>query len=380
MTIESIRRVCLSMPGVTEDIKWEDSLVFSVGGKMFVMVNVEPPNGVWFKTSVEDFAELIERDGIAPAPYLARAQWVALESLEVPIDRCELEGLLRKAYDLVLARLSKRRRDEIASAVRNGRTRRAWSLDGTRIQYVACGAGPVSLVFIHGGLANHEFWKHQLSGLSDRYTCVAVDLAGHGRSGHDRTSWTITAFAEDVRAVVEALRLDRAVIIGNSLGGPVALEAAGLLSGRAIGVVGVDTLHDATQVMPADFAHQRAESFRTDFAGACRAMLDSLFHPGTQPKLRAWAEARMLAMPHAAVVGLMDGMADYDMAVAFRKAGVPIRAINGDLWPTSVAANRSVVADFDAVVMKGAGHYPMLERPDEFNRLLVETVEGLAAR
>jgi pimeloyl-ACP methyl ester carboxylesterase len=73
----------------------------------------------------------------------------------------------------------------------------------------------------------------------------------------------------------------------------------------------------------------------------------------------------------------MESVGGYDVAVAFRKAGVPIRAINGDLWPTRVEVNRTVTPDFDAVIMKGAGHYPMLERPTEFNRLLVEYVQAL---
>lgn len=75
----------------------------------------------------------------------------------------------------------------------------------------------------------------------------------------------------------------------------------------------------------------------------------------------------------------MEGLAGYDLAGAFRGAGVPVRAINGDLWPTSVERNRTVTRDFDAVVMTGAGHYPMLERPAEFNRLLVEIVRDLKA-
>ncbi len=378
MTIEQIRRTCLALPGVAEDIKWEDSLVFSVGGKMFVMVNVEPPNRVWFKCSVEDFGELVERDGISPAPYLARAFWVALDNPDEPMERLELEDYLRRGYDQVLAKLSRKRRDEIVASARSGRARRAWSPDGVPISYVATGAHPVSLVFIHGGLAGRTFWRHQLAALSDRFTCVALDLAGHGRSGRNRQFWPIASFAEDVRAVVDALRLTRVVLVGNSLGGAVALDAAALLPGKAIGVIGVDTLHDATQVIPAEYAHQRAEAFRTDFAGACRAMIGSLFHPGAYPKLRAWAEKCMLAMPQDAVVGMMDGMAGYDMAVAFRRAGVPIRAINGDLWPINFAANRAAAPDFDAVVIKGAGHYPMLEQPKEFNRVLAEVVTALA--
>jgi pimeloyl-ACP methyl ester carboxylesterase len=100
----------------------------------------------------------------------------------------------------------------------------------------------------------------------------------------------------------------------------------------------------------------------------------------TQKKLHARAEKRMCAMPPEIVAGMMDGFADYDLEAAFRKAGVPIRAINGDLFPTRIESNRAVTPDFDAVIMKGCGHYPMLERPEEFNRLLVEIVRQLGAR
>lgn len=250
------------------------------------------------------------------------------------------------------------------------------SADGVEIAYTDKGAGPVAIVFIHGGLADRSFWGEQFAGLAGQYRLVALDLAGHGASGRNREAMTIAAWASDVRAVVDALELRRVVLVGNSLGGPVALEAAALLKGRAIGVIGVDTLHLATQQMPVAEAHARAEAFRKDFAGSCHAMVEALFHPGTYPELKAWAEKRMCAAPPAVAVAMMEGFGGYDMARAFRNAGVPIRAINGDLWPTRTDVNRTVTPDFDAVIMKGAGHYPMLERPAEFNRLLVEFVQG----
>lgn len=253
------------------------------------------------------------------------------------------------------------------------------SSDGVEIAFTVRGAGDPALVFIHGGLADRSFWAPQLSSLSKQFRVVALDLAGHGASGRGRTTWTIPGWAEDVRAVVERLGLHRAVLIGNSMGGPVALEAAALLKGRVIGVVGVDTLHDATARQDPEEFHRRAAGLRTDFAGACHALVNSLFHPGTQKKLHAWAEKRMCSMQPEIVAGMMDGFAGYDLAAAFRKAGVPIRAINGDLFPTRTDVNRTVTPDFDAVVMKGCGHYPQLERSDEFNRLLVQIVRGLEA-
>ena len=108
MTIEWVRRCCLALPAVTEDIKWDDDLVFSVGGKMFCVAMLEPPHRLSFKCDDEAFGELIEREGIIPAPYLARAKWVSLETLDGPMEWTELERRLRHAYDLVKASLTKK--------------------------------------------------------------------------------------------------------------------------------------------------------------------------------------------------------------------------------------------------------------------------------
>ncbi len=255
---------------------------------------------------------------------------------------------------------------------------RAPSADGADIVYTVRGAGDVALVFIHGGLADRTFWNPQLEGLADRYRVVALDLGGHGESGH-RAAYTIPSWAQDVCAVVNALRLDRVVLIGNSLGGPVALEAARLLPGRVLGVVGVDTLHDLTQTLDKASTHAQAEAFRNDFAATCRGMVNQLFHAGAEVELHAWAEKRMCtpAMKEVAV-SMQESFGGYDVAGAARAARVPVRAINGDLWPTKTEVNRTVVPDFDVTIMKGCGHYPMLERPAEFNRILDETVRGLA--
>jgi predicted DNA-binding protein (MmcQ/YjbR family) len=110
LNIESIQTICRKWPGVTEDVKWGDNLVFSVGGKMFATIDLEPPHAIAFKCSDEQFVELLEREGIVPAPYLARAKWVQETELGETLDRRELETLLRQAYDIVSAKLSKPRR------------------------------------------------------------------------------------------------------------------------------------------------------------------------------------------------------------------------------------------------------------------------------
>jgi predicted DNA-binding protein (MmcQ/YjbR family) len=105
MMLEAVRSICLAFPGATEDVKWGADLAFCVGGKMFCVVYLEPPHPMSFKCSAEDFAGLIERPGLRPAPYLARAMWIQEEVLGEALERFEVERLLRASYDLVAAGL-----------------------------------------------------------------------------------------------------------------------------------------------------------------------------------------------------------------------------------------------------------------------------------
>jgi predicted DNA-binding protein (MmcQ/YjbR family) len=114
MDIEELRKICLGFSGVTEHQIWQGDLTFKVANKMFAHTVLEvAPVWLSFKTSDEKFAELVERQGVIPAPYLARAKWVALEERET-IPAGELRELLREAYDLVVAKLPKKTRVSLA--------------------------------------------------------------------------------------------------------------------------------------------------------------------------------------------------------------------------------------------------------------------------
>jgi predicted DNA-binding protein (MmcQ/YjbR family) len=115
MTLDGLREICRALPGATEDVKWGQDLCFSVGGKMFAAVNLEPPHQLGFKCTPEMFGELIEREGIIPAPYLARAMWVQESELGAALERRELASLLRSAYDLIVAKLPKSKRPDVTA-------------------------------------------------------------------------------------------------------------------------------------------------------------------------------------------------------------------------------------------------------------------------
>jgi predicted DNA-binding protein (MmcQ/YjbR family) len=121
-----IRDVCLSFPGVTEHVIWGSDLTFKVADKMFAHTALEPaPVWLSFKASPDNFYTLTERPGIIPAPYLARAQWVALEKKDA-LSSAELSVILRESYDIIVAKLPKRTRASL-SAPRRTKSRRAKS-------------------------------------------------------------------------------------------------------------------------------------------------------------------------------------------------------------------------------------------------------------
>jgi len=109
MNIESLRTYCLSFPKATENIQWGHDLCFKVMGKMFVVaaLEIEARPRLCFKCAPDTFAELIEREGMAPAPYVGRYQWVGLESLDALGVR-ELKELIATSYKLVTAKLPKK--------------------------------------------------------------------------------------------------------------------------------------------------------------------------------------------------------------------------------------------------------------------------------
>jgi pimeloyl-ACP methyl ester carboxylesterase len=142
-------------------------------------------------------------------------------------------------------------------------------------------------------------------------------------------------------------------------------------------VIGVDTFQSLDYRIEPTEAKERAEACRRDFPGTVKGMVRALFHPDADPAIREDAERRMVKNSPEAACAMFLSMAGYDPGAPVRKLAVPLRAVNGDIYPTDLAGVRRFKADFDAVVMKHMGHYPMLERPEEFNRLLAKVIAEL---
>jgi predicted DNA-binding protein (MmcQ/YjbR family) len=104
MSVESIRRLCLSLPHATENLQWGDDLCFKVGGKIFALLSLSSvPQRLMFKCTPETFAELVEHEDIVPAPYVGRYKWVSFERLDV-LPWTEVRDLIEQSYGMVAAK------------------------------------------------------------------------------------------------------------------------------------------------------------------------------------------------------------------------------------------------------------------------------------
>lgn len=115
MTLDTIRDYCLSLPHATEDIQWGNDLLFRISGKIFAGMSLDPPHSLSFKCTPEKFDELIESEGIVPAPYMARNKWVMLERLDA-LNDSEIRALIRNSYEMIFSKLTKKSQGELGAA------------------------------------------------------------------------------------------------------------------------------------------------------------------------------------------------------------------------------------------------------------------------
>lgn len=251
--------------------------------------------------------------------------------------------------------------------------------DGVPIHYAVQGKGDTALVFIHCWSCDRHLWDNQVSEFAKTNRVVTIDLPGHGESGLGRKTWSVESYGDDVKAVVTKLDLKRVVLVGSSMGGPIALEAARRMPERVIAIVPVDTLHNVEEKLPPEQLEGAMKQLRADYKGAVTALMNQFFFaPGTPAAVKTRVLNDATSRPPETAIAILAAIFAYDAVPALKEIKVPIRAINSDRVPTNLEVNRKYAPQFDAVIIKGIGHYPMLEEPARFNQLLTEILRSLS--
>jgi pimeloyl-ACP methyl ester carboxylesterase len=254
------------------------------------------------------------------------------------------------------------------------------SSDGVEIRYEVQGSGSPPIAFVHGWSCDKTYWRAQTEHFAKSHHVVAIDLGGHGESGRTRKNWTVASFGADVAAVLEALDLRGAVLVGHSMGGPVILEAYRLAPDRIAALIPVDTLFDVGAPATPEDRDSFLSPMRKDFrAGTDAFVRRFMFTPLSDAQLIDRIAADMASAPPEVGLSALESLFDYDEGGGLQAVKVPLRLLNSDSFFTNLDAARRHKKDVSLAVMPGVGHFLMVEDPEEFNRLLARAVRDLTA-
>ena len=251
----------------------------------------------------------------------------------------------------------------------------AKSADGVPIHYETQGQGQPALVFVHGWAIDRRYWDAQVPAFARTRQVVTLDLAGHGQSGRGRQDWSVAAFGQDVRAVVEALSLEKVVLVGHSMSGNVILEAARAMPERVVGLVPVDTLLDVDEMTSDAEVKGAIAAFRADYKATASGFMRKYMFTDTTPKALIEDLVKdATSFPPEIGVPVLEHTWRHDPRPLLKEIHVPIVAVNADKFPTRLDHARQYAPQYDALIVKGVGHYLMREDPAAFNAQLARAV------
>jgi len=250
------------------------------------------------------------------------------------------------------------------------------SFGTNKVQYVTVGRGRQTIVFVHCWAGNLGFWHEQVPAFADQARLVLIDLPGHGQSDKPHTAYTMDYFASAVLAVMRDAHVDKAVLVGHSMGGAVIACVYRQAPEKVAALVSVDGLLRRPQWTP-EYAEKFVAPFRTpDYREQVKQFVGAFFPvPGTEA-LRDQVLSETLATPQYVMVGAMEGMFGPDQPDwGLKTVNAPVLVINArsPMWNADYKSYvRSLSPQAEYRMMDGVGHWLMLEKPAEFNALLTD--------
>ena len=258
--------------------------------------------------------------------------------------------------------------------------------DGVRVHYESYGKGQEAVVFIHGWTCDLTFWRGQAP-VYQKHRALLVDLPGHGQSEKPEVEYTQERFARAIDAVMRDAGVTRAVLVGHSMGGPVALTFLRLFPAKAKALMLVDAYVPEAPKDDADRARQKArmepflKSFRAPaYRETQRKMIEGMFSAKTTPAQREEILTKMGAAPQHVVASAMDGMFAMEGPKAGETYSLPLMAImsGSQTRPGYEAQLRTVFPNLRKYeAWEGSGHFLTMESADRFNRALEDFLSGL---
>jgi pimeloyl-ACP methyl ester carboxylesterase len=251
--------------------------------------------------------------------------------------------------------------------------------DVVKLHYSEAGAG-TPLVLLHGYPLGSEIWRAQQAGLADRWRVITPDLRGHGKSTAPEGPYSMEAMARDVLALLDALRIPKAVLMGHSMGGYVTLAAAKIAPERflGLGLVASQAASDTDEARQGRF--KMVEKVAAEgSAPVAAALMPRLFAPESGAGKSIVEEVRLMILktPPAGIIGTLQGMAARENSEAvLAKMDVPILILAGEhdqIVPLAKSQGlAAAVPGATLAIIEKAGHMPMLEEPERTTAAITE--------
>jgi pimeloyl-ACP methyl ester carboxylesterase len=252
------------------------------------------------------------------------------------------------------------------------------------INYFQQGKGDTTLLFLHGWCINGTYWQNQVAYFSKDYNVYAIDLPGFGKSKAKRINWTIEEYANDVTAFIETMNLKNVVIIAHSMAGEIMLQIALGNNPKIVGIVGVDNFKSIDVTLTPEQMKQMNDFFpllQKDFKNSAPVFADMmLFHPTTSKEVKDrvktdFANSDSVIGYRTIITQMQYASTD---AQRLELLNYKLYLINGDSFPTNETGLKNhCKSGFQVKTISATGHYPMIEKPAEFNLILEKVLREM---
>jgi sigma-B regulation protein RsbQ len=253
-------------------------------------------------------------------------------------------------------------------------TTKTANVNGENLSYIDTEKGETTLLFLHGAFINKEYWENQLNFFAPKYRVIAIDLAGHSNSTHNRNELTVQNFGKDISEFIQKLSLENVIIVGHSFGSDVMLETVNLGSSKIKGLVEVDHMKNVGVELPEETINFLVQSLKTDFTGTCELIAkQALITERTNPQL----VDRLLNDYKAMNPVIGSRLLEIGFHYPSRETEL-LKDLKQKLFLIHVNYSNTnqenlkqyLGVNFELQTISGTCHYPMVENPEEFNKTL----------
>jgi pimeloyl-ACP methyl ester carboxylesterase len=256
--------------------------------------------------------------------------------------------------------------------------------NGVRIDYTDTGTGDTTLLFVHGWCINKTYWEKQVAYFGKRYRVVTIDLPGFGKSGRNRKDWGTAAYGLDIKNVISQLRLKNVILVGHSMAGDIILQGAVDAPQNVLALVGVDNFK-SVGVASKDSVKDKKEydeaigAMKKNFKAIAFDWFNKqLFYKTTSKSIKERILNDVANSDSTIAIASLAWDSNFSESNELLKLKKKLYLINSDYQPTDTTGLVAKHIPYKLLEVHATGHFPMIEKPAEFNKLLDNVIADIA--